>query len=128
MSIRQNANARASRRLVAAALLAGSGAAPAAAQEFDIDETTIASVHAAFAAGSLTCRQLVEGYIDRIEAFDDEGVALNAILMVNPDALAIADEMDAAYAADPASVGSLHCVPVILKDNCHIPHDCRAAS
>src|SRR5215472_6959067 len=48
------------------------------------DEATIADIHAAFETRQLTCRQLVQMYIDRIEAYDKKGPALNAIIMINP--------------------------------------------
>jgi Asp-tRNA(Asn)/Glu-tRNA(Gln) amidotransferase A subunit family amidase len=114
-SMTEHRRAAAAAAVSLAALVAA--APPASAQDFAIDEATIASVHAAFASGELTCRQLVEGYLARIEALDDQGPALNAILAVNPEALTLADEMDAAFAADPEGVGPMHCVPVILKDN-----------
>jgi amidase len=82
-----------------------------------VHEATIASVTQAFAAGSLTCRQVVEGYLARIAAYDKQGPALTALLTLNPQALATADAMDAAYRQDRSAVGPLHCVPVILKDN-----------
>src|SRR5262245_54993183 len=83
---------------------------------FVLDEATIAGVHAAFRAGALTCRSLVEQYLARIEANDKKGAALNAIILVNPDALKAADELDRRHrATGPA--GPLHCVPVIVKDN-----------
>jgi Asp-tRNA(Asn)/Glu-tRNA(Gln) amidotransferase A subunit family amidase len=84
---------------------------------FVLEEATIAGIHAAFASGALTCRQLVTDYLARIEAYDDDGPALNALLTVNPRAPEIADEMDARYASDRFGVGPLHCVPVVLKDN-----------
>ncbi|HZP46966.1 MAG TPA: amidase family protein [Vicinamibacterales bacterium] len=83
---------------------------------FQLDETTIAQVEAAFRDGSLTCRSLVEQYLARIDANDKTGASLNAIIMTNPDALRAADDLDRRYrASGPA--GPLHCVPVIVKDN-----------
>src|SRR5229473_2452202 len=79
-------------------------------------EATIADILAAFKAKELTCRQLVQMYLDRIEAYDRKGPALNAIVMVNPDALATADALDAKF-AQSGLAGPLHCVPVIVKDN-----------
>jgi amidase len=79
-------------------------------------EATIADIHDAIMARDTTCRQLVRTYIDRIEAFDRKGPALNAIVIVNPDALARADEIDAQF-AQSGFVGPLHCVPMIIKDN-----------
>ena len=92
---------------------------PAGAQQgpFRFQEATIAGIHAAFASGQLTCVQLVRLYLDRIAAYDRQGPSLNAIITVNPRALDIAAEMDRAYRANPASVGALHCIPIILKDN-----------
>ena len=79
-------------------------------------EATIADILAAFKANELTCRQLVQMYLDRIEAYDRKGPALNAIVMVNPNALATADALDAKF-VQSGLVGPLHCVPVIVKDN-----------
>ena len=69
----------------------------------------------------LTYRQLVLLYIDRIEAYDKKGPALNAIIMVNPNALAVADALDAKY-AQSGFAGPLHCVPVIVKEFQHGGH------
>lgn len=86
-----------------------------AQQRFDVTETTIATVHAEIAAGRLTCRGLVQAYLDRIAAYDKRGPALNAIQTLNPRALAIADSLDAVQ-RNGGSRGPLHCVPVLLKD------------
>src|SRR5215469_13601869 len=80
------------------------------------DEATIADIHSAIESRELTCRQLVQMYIDRIEAYDKRGPALNAIIMINPKALAVADDLDAKFARSGMS-GPLHCVPLIVKDN-----------
>ena len=88
-----------------------------ASAQVAVEEATIASITRAFAAGSLTCRQLVEASLARIAAYDKQGPALNALITVNPRALAAADAMDAAYRKDRSAVGPLHCVPVVLKDN-----------
>jgi amidase len=94
-------------------------ASPAGAQQgaFHLQEATIAGIHAALAAGRLTCTQLTSLYLDRIAAYNMEGPALHAILTVNPKAMEIAAEMDRSYRASPASAGALHCIPIILKDN-----------
>jgi amidase len=94
-------------------------AAPASAQEspFRFQEATIAGIHTAFAAGQLTCTQLTKLYLDRIAAYNMQGPSLHAIITVNPKAMDIAAEMDRGYHTSPASVGPLHCIPVILKDN-----------
>ncbi len=93
-------------------------AAPASAQApFHLQEATIASIHAAFASGALSCAQLVKLYLDRIEAYNLKGPALHAIITVNPKALETAAEMDRQYRANPSGAGSLHCIPLVLKDN-----------
>jgi amidase len=79
-------------------------------------EATIAGIRAAIGARELTCHQLVQMYLDRIAAYDKKGPALNAIIMVNPHALAVADALDAKF-AQSGLVGPLHCIPVIVKDN-----------
>lgn len=87
----------------------------AQATPFAVEEATIASVHAALDAGTLTCRALVQGYLDRIAAYDQRGPAINAIQHVNTRALAVADSLDTDRRANGRQ-GSLHCVPVLLKD------------
>jgi Asp-tRNA(Asn)/Glu-tRNA(Gln) amidotransferase A subunit family amidase len=96
---------------VAAASVAGQEAAP-----FRVEETTIAALQAAFRSGPFTCRSLVESYIRRIDAYDKNGPALNAIVLVNPNALTDADDLDRRL-RQSGPVGPLHCVPVIVKDN-----------
>src|SRR5690348_15792254 len=82
---------------------------------FDILETTIADIHTAYASRQLTCRQLVQTYLDRIETYDKCGPAINVIITVNPDALKEADRLDEAFKAS-GPVGPLHGIPVIMKD------------
>jgi amidase len=91
-------------------------AAPLHAQAFRLEETTIADIHAAFKAKTLTCHQLVHQYLDRIDANDKKGKAINAIILTNPKALEVADSLDRRYAAS-GPVGPLHCIPMIVKDN-----------
>jgi Asp-tRNA(Asn)/Glu-tRNA(Gln) amidotransferase A subunit family amidase len=94
-------------------------ASPIRAQQstFHLQEATIASIHAALAAGQLTCAQLTRLYLDRIAAYNMQGPALHAIITVNPKAVETAAEMDRSYRANSATVGPLHCIPTILKDN-----------
>src|SRR5215468_5087408 len=84
-------------------------------QSFNIVEATIDDIHSAYKSGQLTCRQLVQMYLDRIEAFDKKGPAINAIITLNPAALEEADRLDKAFKA-AGFVGTLHGIPVILKD------------
>jgi amidase len=100
--------------MVSLASLATAQNAPASG--FRLQEATIADIHAAFAAGTLTCRQLVGLYLDRIRAYEDDGPRLNAITTVNPKALEAAAALDAQRQRS-GRMGSLHCIPVLLKDN-----------
>ena len=84
---------------------------------FRVQETTIADIHAAFRAGRLTCRALVQSYLDRIDKYDKKGPGINAITVVNPDALAIADSLDRGFRAGRQLTGPLHCIPIVVKDN-----------
>ena len=67
----------------------------------------------------LTCRQLVQMYLDRIEAFDKKGPNINALITINADALKEADRLDAAYKAS-GPIGPLHGIPVIVKDQADV--------
>ncbi len=87
-----------------------------AAQSFPIAETSIADIHTAFRARTLTCHALVQQYLDRIDAVDKRGPAINAIVTINQRALATADSLDRVVTVG-GSVGALHCIPVIVKDN-----------
>jgi Asp-tRNA(Asn)/Glu-tRNA(Gln) amidotransferase A subunit family amidase len=60
---------------------------------FNVVEATIDDIHAAYKSGQLTFRQLVQMYLDRIEAFDKKGPAINAIITINSDALKEADRL-----------------------------------
>ena len=86
---------------------------------FGVSETTIAEIHAAFRAGALTARALVEAYLGRIEAYDRNGPAINSIVSVNPKALEEATRLDAALASG-GPVGVLHGIPVIMKDQADV--------
>ncbi|MDQ3607042.1 MAG: amidase family protein, partial [Gemmatimonadota bacterium] len=101
-------------------LLAGCGTARAgggSASGFRVDEATIAGIHQEMRAGRLTARALVQHYLDRIEAYDRQGPALNSLILVNPDAVAVADSLDALFRRTGELTGPLHGIPVIVKDN-----------
>ncbi len=102
--------------VLAAASTAFTLAAQPTPPRFSLEETTIQQIRDAFRAGSLTCRALVEQYIRRIDAFDKDGPSLNAIVLVNPDALKAADDLDRRY-RQSGPVGPMHCIPVIVKNN-----------
>jgi len=83
---------------------------------FPVDTASIATIHAAFTAKRLSCRSLVQQYLARIEALDKQGPSINSIVLVNPDALRVADSLDQRFARAGAT-GPLHCIPLIVKDN-----------
>ena len=91
----------------------------AASNIFNVVETTIADIHAAFEAGTLTARQLVQIYLDRIEAYDKKGPAINAVVSLNPNALAEADRLDEAFQSG-GMVGPMHGIPLIMKDQADV--------
>ena len=88
-------------------------------KSFNILEASIDDIHAAYKSGALTCRQLVQTYLDRIDAFDKKGPNINAVITLNSDALKEADRLDAAYKAS-GPVGPLHGIAVIVKDQADV--------
>ncbi len=83
---------------------------------FDLEEATIADLQQRMQSGRDTARSLVEKYLARIDAVDRSGPGLHSVLEVNPDALAIADRLDAERTSRGPR-GPLHGIPVLLKDN-----------
>ena len=83
---------------------------------FDAFEKTIPELAEALERGEVTSRELVRQYLERIEAFDRGGPALNSLIFVNPRALEEADALDRER-RERGSRGPLHGIPVILKDN-----------
>jgi Asp-tRNA(Asn)/Glu-tRNA(Gln) amidotransferase A subunit family amidase len=82
---------------VAVALWAPLSHGQSSAPPFQIMETTIDQVHAAYKSGKLTARQLVQGYLDRIKAYDQQGPKINSIITLNLKALEEADGLDQQY-------------------------------
>jgi Asp-tRNA(Asn)/Glu-tRNA(Gln) amidotransferase A subunit family amidase len=88
----------------------------ASSLQFRLEEATIDSINQAFDAGILDSRQLVQLYLNRINAYDDSGPRINSIISINLDALSIATALDIERrTTGPRS--PLHGIPVILKDN-----------
>jgi len=83
---------------------------------FELDEVTVTELQASMASGERTARSITELYLGRIEALDGRGPELRSIIELNPDALQIADELDAERAAGNVR-GPLHGIPVAIKDN-----------
>ncbi len=93
------------------AFAASMSAAVAQDRELSISEISERMQH-----GDLTSHALVQQYLDRIAKVDKSGPAINAIIELNPDALAIADALDVERKAGKVR-GPLHGVPVLIKDN-----------
>ena len=87
----------------------------AEAAVFRLEEATVADINQAFEAEALTSQQLVQLYLNRIEAYDQQGPAINSVINLNPNALEKARELDQERPEDPTS--PLYGIPVILKDN-----------
>ena len=88
----------------------------ALAASFELEEATIPEINAAFDAGALTSERLIQLYLNRIDAYDDSGPAINAIRTLNPNALETASELDLERQTTGAR-SPLHGIPILLKDN-----------
>ena len=89
---------------------------PPEVMPFELDETTLADLQAGMKSGQFTARSLAEKYLQRIAEIDQRGPALNSIIELNPDALSIAEALDAERKAQGPR-GPLHGIPVLIKDN-----------
>ena len=101
-----------SRAIYLAAIVLATACTP----DFQVEETTITEIHAAMETGRLSAEQLVQMYLDRIEAYDKQGASINSLITINQEALSRARELDIAFAVT-GFVGPLHGIPVIVKDN-----------
>ncbi|WP_409178700.1 amidase family protein [Brevibacillus fortis] len=81
-----------------------------------IHETSILEWQAAMTAGTTTSRELTLAFLQRIATYNKQGIRINAICELNPDALAIAESLDRERAVS-GSRGPLHGIPVLIKDN-----------
>ena len=90
--------------------------APGEAPTFEFDEVTVDDLQRMMESGEHTARSITQAYIERIEAMDRQGPELRSMIEINPDALDIADELDAERQAGRPR-GPLHGIPVALKDN-----------
>ncbi len=86
------------------------------AEPFRFEEYTIAQLQQGYDNGDFTIEEVVQAYLDRIEAVDQNGPRLNSVIQTNPDALAIARQLDAEL-KEGKKRGPMHGVPVLLKDN-----------
>lgn len=85
-------------------------------EHFTLAETTVAELQDGMRSGRLTARSITQAYLDRIRATNLESPTLRAVLQTNPDALDIADQLDAERKQGKVR-GPMHGIPVIVKDN-----------
>src|SRR5437773_3066513 len=104
------------RNMTMAGAAAGAAGCGGLASKFELEEATLATLKKSIESGRHTARSITEMYLKRIGALDKQGPALRSILETNPDALKIADELDAERKAKGPR-GPLHGIPVLLKDN-----------
>lgn len=83
---------------------------------FELAETSLGELRAGLESGRWTSASICEAYLQHIDAVDASGPGLNSIIEVNPDALRIAERLDAER-QDGGVRGPLHGIPVLLKDN-----------
>ena len=102
--------------IIGSPLLVALAAAQAASAPFAVEETGIAEIHAAMQRGDLTASQLLSRYLTRIDAYDQKGPKLNSVIVLNPQAAAQADSLDAEF-RQTKRLRPLHGIPVLLKDN-----------
>src|SRR3954464_6334632 len=84
--------------------------------DFELGEMTIRDLPAGMAAGKCTSHSLTRKYLERIDDVDKHGPAINSVIEMNPEALAIAAEMDKDHKAGHVR-GRLHGIPIVIKDN-----------
>jgi len=83
---------------------------------FELEEITMAELAEGMQSGKYTARAVAEKYLGRIEAIDKNGPSLNSVIEVNPEALAVAGELDNERKTKGPR-GPLHGIPVLIKDN-----------
>ena len=99
-----------------AGTIAAQNSAAAPVPSFELDEITLADLRNGLESGKFTARSLCEKYLARIEQVDRSGPELKAVIEINPEALQIADQLDAERRAKRVR-GPLHGIPVLIKDN-----------
>lgn len=87
-----------------------------AISDFKFDEITISEIQDAYKNGEYSITELTQAYINRIKEIDENSCALNSIIVINPDALNIAEQLDKEFKEGKIR-GPLHGIPVVLKDN-----------
>jgi len=85
-------------------------------EPFEFDEITIAGLQEGMKSGKYSARSIAEKYLERIEAIDKHGPAINSVIETNPDTLAIAEALDKER-KEKGPRGPLHGIPILIKDN-----------
>lgn len=84
--------------------------------DFQLNETTISALQTEMKEGRLTAEKITQLYLDRIQKIDKAGPTLNAVIEINPDAIAIARSLDAERNSGKLR-GPMHGIPVLIKEN-----------
>jgi len=92
-------------------------AAPPAPKAFELEELTITELQNGMKSGKYTALSLTKKYLQRIQEIDKQGPAVNSVIEINPEALAIAAALDRERKERGSSRGPLHGIPVLIKDN-----------
>jgi amidase len=90
--------------------------ASAVSSSFELEEATFGQLQEAMQSGRLTAKSITEAYLARIEQIDKKGPAINSVIEINPDALSIAEGLDAER-KQKGPRSALHGVPILVKDN-----------
>jgi len=98
--------------------------------QFRFLEMDITQIQQGYKDGTFTIKEVVQAYLDRINEIDKNGPALYSIIMVNPDAIQIAEDLDKERKQSNITRGPLFGIPVVLKDNLdtHDKMPCTAGS
>lgn len=98
------------------AMLLTQSKAGASTEGFELEEATVATLQKKMQRGGLTARALTQAYLERIEALNRKGPQLHHVIETNPEALSIAEALDAERKAKGPR-GPLHGIPILIKDN-----------
>ena len=85
-------------------------------RSFRLEETTVSEIHAAFRQGTISCSELVDAYLKRIEVYDRSGPTLNSVVAVDPTAEDQARSCDQALVRSRSFTGPLFGIPILVKD------------
>lgn len=97
---------------------------PQEKNNYFILETTISQIHEAYKNRTLTAKELTEQYLERIKKYD-QPTKLNAVTVINPNALKRAEELDEEF-KKTGKLRPLHGIPILVKDNFDT-HDLQTA-